>query len=95
MANKKNIYIGLMTGTSIDAIDAVAVRFLNNSIDLIGTKTYKFQMETVKSIRSLCQLESVSLNQYSELDNDLGKLLPKPSENLWICTISNLPKSAR
>lgn len=33
MANKKNIYIGLMTGTSIDAIDAVAVRFLNNSID--------------------------------------------------------------
>lgn len=82
MANKKNIYIGLMTGTSIDAIDAVAVRFLNNSIDLIGTKTYQFQTETVKSIRSLCQLESVSLNQYSELDNDLGKLFAEAVREL-------------
>ena len=82
MANKKNIYIGLMTGTSIDAIDAVAVRFLNNSIDLIGTKTHKFQPETVKSIRSLCQLESVSLNQYSELDNDLGKLFAEAVREL-------------
>ena len=50
MANKKNIYIGLMTGTSIDAIDAVAVRFLNNSIDLIGTKHTNFKRRQLKAL---------------------------------------------
>ncbi len=82
MSNKKNIYIGLMTGTSIDAIDAVAVRFLNNSIDLIGTVTYQFQAETAANIRSLCQLESVSLDQYSEIDNELGKLFAQAVKEL-------------
>ena len=82
MTNEKNIYFGLMTGTSIDAIDAVAVRFLNNTIDLIGTKTYHFHAETVKSLRFLCQSESVSLNQYSEVDNELGKIFAKAVKEL-------------
>ena len=50
MANEKNIYIGLMTGTSIDAIDAVAVRFMNNSIDLFGTKPPNFKRRQLRAL---------------------------------------------
>ena len=63
MSNKKNIYIGLMTGTSIDAIDAVAVRFLNNSIVSTGGRVLAATGISNKSLEHARELAYLRLEE--------------------------------
>lgn len=58
------IYIGLMSGTSIDSIDACAINIQNGNIDIIATDTIDWNEETKSILHSLC----------SPSDNEIEKL---------------------
>lgn len=49
-----NLYIGLMSGTSIDGIDAVLVDFQNSQSKIIASHSIDFDKETKALLHSLC-----------------------------------------
>ena len=68
-----NIYIGLMSGTSLDAIDAVAINFSKSQPEIICHHNIDYPEEIKKSVRTLSHnLGHVSLQTLGELDCKLG-----------------------
>lgn len=74
--HKKNIYaIGLMSGTSLDGLDVVYVRFDSDDYQnykLLNSWTYPYSEEWISRLRSGIQLSDTSL---LELDVTFGRLL--------------------
>src|SRR3990167_2744908 len=75
---KKNncFYIGLMSGTSMDAIDAVLTEFKNNRIKLIHTASVKMPENIKKNILTLSK-HKFNINLLGETDAQLGHLFSK------------------
>lgn len=69
-----NIYIGLMSGTSIDAVDAVAVKFNTRGIEQIGCYSEAIPEDLKQQILHLCQAPTDSVQLLAETDHRLGKL---------------------
>ena len=69
-----NIYIGLMSGTSIDAVDAVAVNFTEGGIELIDSYSQEIPQALKQQILDLCQPLNDSVQLLGETDHRLGKL---------------------
>lgn len=81
-------YIGLMSGTSIDAVDAVLVNLENNHVDLIESYAHPIPEDLEKKIISVCnQGKQATLNDCASLDNELG--------NLFADVVNKLLKQAR
>lgn len=68
----KELYIGLMSGTSIDGIDAVLVDLEHHQPQVIGTHYEKMPENLRKSILELCQPSANEINRMGELDVALG-----------------------
>ncbi len=68
------IYLGLMSGTSIDSIDVAAVDFTRDRLNLIGTHSHPIPEHLKQQILNLCLPGSDSLQLYCETDNLLGRL---------------------
>lgn len=73
-AKSEEVFIGLMSGTSIDAIDATAVSIGNNKIQVIATHTHPIPNEIKQSIASLCQPDDNEIERTGKLDHELGQL---------------------
>lgn len=63
-----DIYIGLMSGTSLDAIDAVAVRFDSDRPLLIASHTAEWPLELKRKIQQLCQPGHDEIGLMAEID---------------------------
>ena len=50
-----DIYIGLMSGTSIDSIDAAAMTFTEGQLELLGTHSQAIPESLKERIIDLCQ----------------------------------------
>ena len=69
-----DLYIGLMSGTSIDGIDAALVDLSDNKFKLLGT-LYQPYPDTVKaSLSVVLQEKKISLADLVTLDNELAML---------------------
>lgn len=68
------IFIGLMSGTSIDAIDATAVTIESNNIDVIASHTHPIPDNIKRSIASLCQPGENEIMRMGQLDFELAQL---------------------
>ena len=77
--NSGNIYIGLMSGTSIDAVDAVAIQFNADGIELIDSYSEAIPADLKQQILDLCQASSDNLQLLGETDHRLGKLYAQAS----------------
>lgn len=71
--NSEKIYIGLMSGTSLDGIDAVAVRFAPE-FELIGSHSFDLPQAVRNQILSLCTPSDNEIDRMGTLDQALAKL---------------------
>ncbi len=66
-------YIGLMSGTSLDGIDAGLYRFTDNKIELIHFYYRAYPANIKQKILKLCDInQPISLLEYGKLDTQLG-----------------------
>ncbi len=69
------LYIGLMSGTSMDGIDAALVDFSNDKIKLLTSHTHEIPTKLKQKLTLLCQdNKSCSIDMLGETDTELGLL---------------------
>ena len=82
MQNSDNkYYIGVMSGTSLDAID-VAITSLNGSFKIIASNSFDIPLSIRQSIASLCSPGDNEIHRMSELDNQLAQLFASSVNSL-------------
>ncbi|MFM1604064.1 MAG: anhydro-N-acetylmuramic acid kinase [Porticoccaceae bacterium] len=72
-------FIGLMSGTSMDSIDTVAVTFSNKSLDLLGSYTHSIPAKVKADILTLCAPGLDNVQLLAETDHRLGELFAEAS----------------
>lgn len=70
---EKDLYIGLMSGTSLDGIDAVLVRFENNTPSVIEAICLPLTSNIKNEIKSLINPSDNEINRLMALDVQLGR----------------------
>ena len=70
----RELYIGLMSGTSIDGIDAALVDFSEKQPKLINTYQHSYSEELRERIAKLCLPGNHEIDTLGQLDIELGKL---------------------
>ena len=68
------LYIGLMSGTSLDAVDAVVVSIDTNSISLIASYEHPIPVDLRQQVLSVCSGQKTTLPDIGLIDHKLGKL---------------------
>lgn len=66
------MYIGLMSGTSMDAIDAVIVDIKGDALEIIGYRQSPLTRTVQRALRKITL--SSSIEEITELDALMGKL---------------------
>ena len=66
------IYIGLMTGTSADSLDCAAVKFIDNSINIIGVQNYNLPEKIKNEVLYLSSSQNIDSSRLRDLDEKLG-----------------------
>lgn len=87
------LYIGLMSGTSIDGIDAGLVDFSNGKVELVAFHYQPFSAELRQKIQHISQPnQAVLLTDYGSLDSRMGQLFGETA--LALLDKAHLPTSA-
>ena len=81
--NKKHV-IGLMSGTSVDGIDAAIVEItghgLKTAVDLIAFETFLFPTGVPQRILNLCPPDTGRVDDICEMNFYIGHLFRRGSE---------------
>jgi len=80
MAEK--LYIGLMSGTSLDGIDAALVRFENDQVDVLETSCSTLSTNLKNKIRTLITPGENEINRLMELDIELALAFSHSAQTL-------------
>jgi anhydro-N-acetylmuramic acid kinase len=78
----KRYYVGLMSGTSADSIDAVVAHIEGDSIDLVATLGTPFDNELRSEIFALTRSGDRELARMGLLDGQLGELFAQAALNV-------------
>ncbi|WP_438482345.1 anhydro-N-acetylmuramic acid kinase [Oleiharenicola lentus] len=74
-------FIGLLSGTSVDGIDAALVRF-EPRVELVATHTLKFPAALQQELRALCVPGKNEIDRLGEADVRLGRAFAKAARDL-------------
>ncbi|MFM1896770.1 MAG: hypothetical protein RLZZ385_1844 [Pseudomonadota bacterium] len=66
-------FIGLISGTSIDAIDCVLLHFEGDKPAVIATRSQPYDPELRRRIFALCEQPQVSLRELGQVDTAIGE----------------------
>lgn len=80
--NTTNIFIGLMSGTSIDAVDAVAINFNDGGFNVVGTHSHSLPVSLRQGILKLCSGGDDSVQLLADTDHQLGALFAEATLTL-------------
>jgi anhydro-N-acetylmuramic acid kinase len=72
--SKPEYFIGLMSGTSMDGVDAVLVDFSQDKPQLIAGHTQAIPPHLLKSLQRLCNPGADEINRLGRLDRSVGHL---------------------
>ncbi|WP_250656512.1 anhydro-N-acetylmuramic acid kinase [Alkalimarinus coralli] len=86
----EGLYIGLMSGTSIDAVDAVLVK-ISNKIEILATHSTPISQTLKETILALCSSGENEIQRACELDRELGHIFAKCA--LAVCNKAHIPAS--
>lgn len=75
------LYIGLMSGTSMDAVDAVLVDFSDNT-RLEGTYSLPMPVDLRRRLIRLCQQSTDEIEHMGQADGELGELFASAVQEL-------------
>ncbi len=78
----ESLYIGLMSGTSIDAIDSAIVRCSGTDITIVANREHPIPSATRKHIAALSHTGPDEIEQMGVLDRKLGRLFAQASTAL-------------
>jgi anhydro-N-acetylmuramic acid kinase len=70
----KELFIGLMSGTSIDSIDAGLLEINHNEFLLLESHNHEIPTELKSSLETLCTAEKFSVDEFGGCDRQLGEL---------------------
>jgi anhydro-N-acetylmuramic acid kinase len=73
MRQTKDLYIGLMSGTSVDAVDAVLVR-IGTKLELRASLNFDIPTDLKNQIHEVCTAEHVSMDDLGRLNRQMGDL---------------------
>ena len=77
------LYIGLMSGTSMDGIDAALVELSNNQFKLVGTHSHPLPADLKFTLQQLAlDQPGTSIDQLGEADAELGELFADATNHL-------------
>jgi len=68
------LYIGLMSGTSLDAVDAVVTSIDKNNTQLIKTYQHPIPEDLRQQVLAICTGQNTTLPEVGLIDHKLGKL---------------------
>jgi len=71
---KDALYIGVMSGTSLDGIDIALVNITSENISFIIGETYPIPDNIKSDLLTICEKKQSSLQKLGEIDHQLGKL---------------------
>lgn len=72
--NTRAYYIGIMSGTSMDAIDSALVSFENNKTNLLATTSTPIPAHLKTTLLALCQSTECDIRTLGETDTQIGIL---------------------
>lgn len=87
-----SLYVGLMSGTSIDSIDAAIVECSENGMNLVATLEHPISDTTRNDIAAISQSGDDEIERLGRLDRELGKLFAEAV--LQLLHNNNTPSSA-
>jgi len=76
-------YAGLMSGTSLDGIDAALVSFEDTTIQLVENYYQPFSPQIRRNLQSVCFAKNAELARVGQLDTQLGILFAECALNLF------------
>lgn len=68
------LYVGLMSGTSLDAVDAVIVSIDTSGINLVASHAHAIPDELRQQILNICTGQNTTLPEIGLIDHKLGEL---------------------
>lgn len=80
--SRTEYYIGLMSGTSADAVDLAVVDFSDNKTKLIGSHSLSLSPDIRAQIHALSTPNNNEIDRMGELDQQLGKLFAESVNQL-------------
>ncbi len=85
LKKKKKYVIGLMSGTSVDGIDAAVVEItghgLETTVDLIAFETFPFPPDVPQRILALCQPDTSRVDDICEMNFYIGHLFAEAAKH--------------
>jgi anhydro-N-acetylmuramic acid kinase len=76
------LYIGLMSGTSVDGIDTVVAKIGPSHFELINSDSIDFPAEIKSQLLDLCHASQANINEIGSLNTSCGQLIGQAVKSL-------------